>query len=108
VDAFLFSVFLTAGLFEGFKTHARGDVRGIVTGNLLKAKRADHVGIGINIAADNLGLEDAAAGLSGVKDKYVKDILHTLLHRWDDYFLHLENLQIERAEKHLQRQDEGA
>ena len=84
MDAFLFSVFLTAGLFEEFKTHARG----------VKAKRADHVGIGINITADNLGLKDAAAGLSGFKDKYVKDILHTLLHQWDDYFLHLENLQI--------------
>ncbi|WP_324030760.1 hypothetical protein [Pantoea sp. JZ2] len=34
---------------------------------LLKGKRADYVGIGINIAADNLRLEHAAAGLSGFK-----------------------------------------
>ncbi|MDZ5730955.1 biotin--[acetyl-CoA-carboxylase] ligase (plasmid) [Enterobacter sp. D2] len=58
-----------------------------VSGTLIEADpRAIYVGIGINMTADNMGLENIAAGLAGFTDKDTTDVLQSLLHRWDDYF----------------------
>ena len=38
------------------------------------------------MTADNLGLENIAAGLAGFTDKHAQDVLLSLLHHWDEYF----------------------